>query len=128
MLGTKTKSKSTTNGQVNGQNGAKVAGETCVITNGTVLEGKFRASENVRLDGLMKGEMRCDKRIVMGEKGKVEGNVTTQDAVVMGTIEGELTASGTLTLKGTALIKGTITAKSLIVEEGARYYGECHIG
>ena len=128
MLGTKTKVKTATNGQVNGLNGIKDAGETCVISAGTVIDGKFKATENVRLDGTMKGEMKCDKRLVMGEKGKVEGNIQTRDAVVMGTVEGELTASGTLTLKGTALIRGIITAKSLIVEEGARYFGECNVG
>ena len=128
MLGTKTKVKPSTNGHVNGLNGVKEAGETCVISVGTVIEGKFKASENVRLDGMMKGEVKCDKRLVMGEKGKVEGNVETKDAVIMGTLEGELTVSGTLTLKGTALIKGIITAKSLIVEEGARYFGECNVG
>ncbi|MEO1261519.1 MAG: polymer-forming cytoskeletal protein [Bacteroidota bacterium] len=128
MLGTKTKVKTAKNGQLNGHNGVKETGETCVISAGTVIEGKFMSSENVRLDGTMKGEMKCDKRLVMGEKGKVEGNIHTKDAVVKGTIEGEMTASGTLTLKGTALIRGIITAKSLIVEEGARYFGECNVG
>ncbi len=128
MLGTKTKSKTLENGQMNGLNGISQTGETCIISHGTFIEGKFKASENVRLDGTVKGEVKCDKRLVMGEQGKVEGIITTQDAVVMGKIEGELTASGTLTLKGTAIIKGTITSKFMIVEEGARYYGECHIG
>ena len=64
----------------------------------------------------------------MGEQGKVEGTITTVDAVVMGTVEGELKASGTLTLKGTAVIKGTIAAKFMVVEEGARYFGDCQIG
>ena len=49
-------------------NGTKDSGETCVITAGTVMEGKFKAAENVRLDGIVKGEMKCDKRIVMGEQ------------------------------------------------------------
>ena len=130
MLGTKTKSKTKAveNGHVNGLNGTSPKGETCVISVGTFIEGKFRAAENVRLDGTIKGEIKCDKRLVMGEQGKVEGNRATVDAVVLGKVEGELTASGTLTLKGSAFIKGTITAKFMVVEEGARYYGECNIG
>ena len=59
MLGTKTKVKATKNGQLNGLNGMKETGETCVISAGTVIEGKFVSSENVRLDGTMKGEMKC---------------------------------------------------------------------
>ena len=128
MLGTKTKSNPAANGHHNGLNGAKESGETCVISHGTIIEGKFNSTENIRLDGMMKGEIKCEKRLVMGEQGKVEGTVNTVDAVVMGTVEGEFKASGTLTLKATALIKGTIVAKYMIVEEGARYFGDCHIG
>ena len=129
MFGTATKSKTKVEKKpVNGLNGTKETGETCIISHGTVIEGKFKASENVRLDGILKGEVKCDKRLVMGEKGRVEGNIDTHDAIIMGNVEGELKAAGTLTLKGTALIRGTITAKFMIVEEGARYYGECNIG
>ena len=128
MLGTKTRSKVVEKSNLNGLNGSGSSGETCVVSLGTVIEGKFKASENVRLDGVVKGEVRCDKRLVMGEQGKVEGNIITQDAIVMGQVEGELTASGTLTLKGSALIKGIITAKFMVVDEGARYFGECNIG
>ncbi len=130
MLGTKTKPKSNAieNGYSGHTNGQGPTGETCVISAGTLIDGKFSATENVRLDGTIKGEIKCEKRLVMGEQGKVIGDVVTVDAVIMGTVEGELKASGTLTLKGSAFIKGTITAKYMVVEEGARYNGECHIG
>jgi cytoskeletal protein CcmA (bactofilin family) len=64
----------------------------------------------------------------MGESGLVEGNIRTKDAIIMGTIEGEIVAEGTLHLKGTAVIRGTITAKFMVVDEGAKYVGECKIG
>lgn len=127
MLGTK--SKPATDRLSNGSSGSMpAAGETCIISMGTVIEGKFSTSENMRVDGFIKGEVRCDQRLVMGDNGKIEGTLFTKDAIVMGTVEGELTATGTLTLKGAALVKGTIRAKFLVVEEGARYVGECHIG
>ena len=128
MLGTKTKPRTKDSSHLKAISGAHDTGETCVMTNGTTTEGKFRATENVRLDGLLKGEMKCDKRLVMGEKGKVEGNIETVDAVIMGTVDGELKVSGSLTLKGTAIVRGVITAKFMIVEEGAQYFGDCNIG
>lgn len=128
MLGTKSRPRTVEKNQLNGLNGAKETGDTCVISHGTVIEGKFSASENIRLDGVMKGELLCDKRLVMGEQGKVEGNITTVDAVIMGKIEGELKVTGTLTLKPSALVKGAIFAKYMIVDEGARYFGDCKIG
>jgi cytoskeletal protein CcmA (bactofilin family) len=109
-------------------NGSRESSDTCLISPGTVIEGKFSSSENIRVDGLIKGEVKCSQRLVMGENGKIEGNVRTKDAVIMGTIEGEVYAEGTLHLKGAGLIRGIIQAKYMTVEEGARYVGECKIG
>jgi cytoskeletal protein CcmA (bactofilin family) len=109
-------------------NSSKDSQDTCVVAAGTTIEGKFAAAENVRLDGRVKGEVKCAQRLVMGESGRVEGNIRTKDAIIMGTIEGEIVAEGTLHLKGTAVIRGTITAKFMVVDEGAKYVGECKIG
>lgn len=109
-------------------NSAKESQDTCVVAAGTNIEGKFSATENVRLDGKIKGEVRCSQRLVMGETGRIEGNLITKDAIIMGTIEGELVAEGSLHLKSTAVIRGTISAKTMTVDEGARYIGECKIG
>jgi cytoskeletal protein CcmA (bactofilin family) len=107
---------------------AKESLDTCVIAAGTTIEGKFASSENVRMDGKVKGEVKCALRLVMGETGRIEGIVHTKDAIIMGTIEGELVAEGSLHLKSTAVIRGTITAKNMTVDEGARYIGDCKIG
>ena len=127
MLGTKsrTKNNSAQNGQsYNGQTG----GVTCVIAQGTVINGKFSATEDVRLDGTIEGEVKCDKRVVMGESGRVKGTIHASDAVIMGKIEGELIVTGSIHLKSTADIDGVIKGKSMTVDEGARYNGECRVG
>lgn len=107
---------------------AKESQDTCVVAAGTTIEGKFSSTENVRMDGKVKGEVKCSLRLVMGETGRIEGTIHTKDAIIMGTIEGELVAEGLLHLKSTAVIRGTITAKNMTVDEGARYIGECKIG
>lgn len=127
MLGAKSKQSNEKALMVVSNNG-KDSQDTCVVAAGTTIEGKFASTENVRLDGKVKGEVKCSLRLVMGETGKVEGNVRTKDGIIMGTVEGELIAEGSLHLKATALIRGTITAKTLIVDEGAKYVGECKIG
>ncbi len=109
-------------------NAAKDSQDTCVVATGTAIEGKFSASENVRLDGLIKGEVKCSQRLVMGETGRVEGNIRTKDAIIMGTVEGELVVEGTLHLKSSSVIRGSITSKYMVVDEGAWYEGDCKIG
>ncbi|MFZ2900763.1 MAG: polymer-forming cytoskeletal protein [Saprospiraceae bacterium] len=101
---------------------------TCVISKDTVIEGNFSCEQDVRLDGVIKGDVRCAKRLVIGETGRIEGKVTAESAVIQGTIKGEVTIQDVLQLKSTALVDGVLQAKALLVEEGGRYLGECRIG
>lgn len=103
-------------------------GQTTVIAQGTELEGKFSCSDSVRLDGTIKGEVRVSKRLVMGNDGRVVGNIWATDAVIKGRINGDLVVSESLHLTETAVIEGNIAAKTMQVDEGARYNGTCKIG
>ena len=123
------KSKPKSEKNINGKgNLAKSTDANCVIATGTHIEGDFSSTENVRLDGMLRGTLKCDHRLVIGEKGRVEGEVSAAEAVIMGQITGNLTVAGSLQLKSTAKIDGDITAKYLVVEEGAAYNGQCKVG
>jgi cytoskeletal protein CcmA (bactofilin family) len=129
MFGTSTKEKKQTSpaaGFVNG--GDKDGAATTVIAKGTVIEGKFVCAENVRLDGAIHGEVKVDKRFVMGDTSYVQGNINARDAAIKGKIKGDVLVKEALHLMDTAVIEGNITAKTMVVEEGARYNGACRIG
>lgn len=100
----------------------------CVVAQGTKIEGQFHSVESVRLDGTLIGDVKCDKKLVLGKTGRIEGKVVSTDAVIMGAIVGELLVTGSLHLNGTANIEGDITAKKMTMDEGARYNGGCKIG
>lgn len=125
MLGSKRKRTPEVNN--NAVNSAQNAA-TCVISQGTKIVGEFSAIENVRLDGEIEGDVTCKQRIVMGETGRIKGKIIAADAIIMGKIDGELIVSNTIHLKGTANINGIITGKSMTVDEGAVYSGECRVG
>jgi cytoskeletal protein CcmA (bactofilin family) len=103
-------------------------GNTCVLSKDTLFEGSFSSEQDVRLDGVIKGDVRCSKRLVVGETGRIEGKVHAESAVIMGTVKGEVFIQDILQLKPTALVDGNLQAKSIQVEEGGRYLGECRIG
>lgn len=126
MFGSNTKEKSAAVATLNGTEKEGVA--TTVIAKGTTIEGKFHCGENVRLDGAIHGEVKVDKRFVMGEGSYVQGNIYARDAAVKGKIKGDVHVKEGLHLMETAVIEGNITAKTMIVEEGARYNGSCKIG
>ena len=126
MFGSGTKEKKTSTSGANGTE--KEGATTTVIAKGTNIEGKFICSENVRLDGIINGEVKVEKRFVMGEGSYVHGNIQARDAAIKGKIKGDIHVKEALHLMETAMIEGNITAKTMIVEEGARYNGSCRIG
>ena len=124
MLGSKTKPKKSESSTFT----TAAKDGNCIISPGTRIEGKFNSSENIRMDGTVIGELKCEKKLVMGKGSRVEGKIFSNEAVIMGDIEGDLTVDGVLHLHNTAKIRGNIIAKKMIVDEGAIYNGECKIG
>lgn len=101
---------------------------SCGIAAGTKIEGNFQSTENVRLDGAIAGDFSCEKKLVVGKEGRVEGNIKARDAVILGTITGDVIISGLLHLERSAVVQGNITTAGLIVDEGAVYNGTCKVG
>ena len=102
--------------------------QTNVIAQGTKIEGTFRTTEDLRVDGQIIGDVHCNNRFVMGETGLIDGTVECKESTIKGTIEGSISVKGLLHLLSSAVIKGKIIAKKMIVDEGAAYNGECLIG
>ena len=100
----------------------------CVIAKGTNIEGDFKTSENVRIDGMIKGNIQCDKKLVLGRSAKIEGKLNANEAVIMGNIKGNVHINGLLRLESSASIEGDIVAKKMTVEEGALIDGISKIG
>ena len=125
MLDTKSKPKTEAPIVKNGAPTSSTA--NCVVAKGTKIEGNFRSPENIRMDGMIVGEVRCDKKLVMGEESTVEGKVFAQDAVVMGSVRGDINVTETLHLQSTAKIQGNIVTKYLIVDEVAIFNGDCKV-
>lgn len=129
MFGTNTKDKKpaaqTTAAAIGSE---KDGAATTVIAKGTVIEGKFACAENVRLDGAIHGEVKVEKRFVMGDNSFVQGNIDARDAAIKGKIKGDVRVKEALHLMETAVIEGNIFARTMVVEEGARYNGSCKIG
>lgn len=106
----------------------KDGGQTTVIAKGATIEGKFECAENVRLDGTVIGEVKVDKRLVLGDGSYVQGNIFARDAAIKGKIKGDVIVKEALHLMDTAVIEGNISARTMVVDEGARYNGACKIG
>ncbi|RLD17742.1 MAG: polymer-forming cytoskeletal protein [Caldiserica bacterium] len=102
--------------------------QTNQFVEGTVIQGEVRSNNDIRVDGVIKGTLQSNSKVVIGAKGKVEGDVLCKNADVSGSIKGRIEVNELLFLKSTAVIDGDIIANKLVVESGAKFNGTCRMG
>jgi len=98
------------------------------IVDGTVIEGTFSSESNIRGDGTVTGTINTKGRLVVGPKGKIEGDVVCNNAEVEGVIDGKIRVNELLALRATAKILGDIHTGKLAIEPGATFTGTCSMG
>lgn len=94
----------------------------------TVLEGTLRCKETLRIDGRVKGEVECEKSVLVGEGAKVDASIAADEIQVAGHIKGDITARRKITLQKTAIVTGDLTTPGIVIEEGAKLKGRIVIG
>ncbi len=106
----------------------QVTGSTTHIAKGTTFEGNVESLGNIRVDGVVVGNIKCKSKIVMGESALVEGNVISQNAEIAGEVKGLIEVTDLLILKPTGVINGDIVANKMVVESGGAFNGQCKMG
>src|SRR5206468_7527703 len=79
------------------------------------MEGKFDIADSIQVECEIGGEMNVGGKLVIGEKGRVNANVQTVDAIVMGHYAGNMIATGNVEIAQTGRVTGNITTDSLVI-------------
>lgn len=95
---------------------------------GTVLDGDITTEGDIRIDGKVNGDITSKAKVVVGATGVVDGNISCQNAYIDGRINGHIEVAELLILSRTASVSGNIKITKLVVEEGARFSGNCSMG
>src|SRR6476661_10524054 len=94
-----------------------------LIGTGTVITGNIDAAGDIRIDGVLKGNLTGRARIIIGPESYIEGDITGQFADIEGKVEGRIQVKELLHLKGKAIINGDIHASKLLIEPTASFNG-----
>lgn len=86
---------------------------------GTEMEGKLKTTSDIRIDGNLKGELRCEAKVIIGPKGSIDGTVFCQNAVIEGKFNGTLEVKELLQIKESANVTGDVLYGKLVVQAGA---------
>ncbi len=96
-----------------------------IIGIGTEITGDVNSNGDIRVDGSLTGNITTSGKVVIGETGKVNGEIRCRNSDVEGTVEGKINVGELLALKTKAKIFGDIIAKRLAIEPGSIFTGHC---
>lgn len=102
-----------------------------LIAEGVEIQGDVFIADGLRVDGSIQGSV-CARGgkgglLVVSEKGTIHGSVKVHDAVINGTIRGDLEVGHFVELQAKARVTGNIVYRKLHMECGATVEGrlEC---
>ena len=97
------------------------------INAGTEILGDIISNGDIRLDGVLTGNINAKGKIVVGESGKVKGILNCRNADIFGLVDGKLNVSELLSLKANSQIVGDMVTNRLAIEPGCKFTGNCNM-
>src|SRR5678810_543365 len=110
------------NEKTNGSSGATL------ISAGTTVKGDLNSNNDLRIDGTIIGNVSSTAKIVIGASGSVEGDISGNQADIVGKVSGNIKTKDLLQLRGDCMVKGNVHAGKFQVEPTAIFNGQCHMG
>ena len=96
-----------------------------LIGPGSFVSGDIKINGFIRIDGDIKGKIESSSNIIIGERAKIQGNITASSIVVGGIVLGDITAPKGIKLLSTSVVIGDIITKSIQIEDDAIFNGHC---
>lgn len=109
-------------------NPAPAGNGTTLISSGTTLKGDIKSNGDLRIDGTIIGNISSSAKIIIGASGVVEGDISGNQADIVGKVSGNVRAKELLQLRGESVVTGNLYAGKLQVEPSATFNGQCHMG
>ncbi len=99
-----------------------------IIGPGMKVVGDCTSDGTIRVEGLVEGSVRAAKSVVVGKDGMVKGDISTQDAIIAGRVNGSVSAESRIELLASCRVQGDIRSRRVKLEEGGQVDGQLHMG
>ena len=97
------------------------------ISAGTIIKGEITSPYDIRIDGTFEGKVQTKGRVGVGEKANVQGDIICGNIDLWGKVDGNVFVKDTLALKEGCVVNGNLHVKSLSVELGSTFNGNCRM-
>lgn len=94
------------------------------IGNSVKIHGDLSGKEDLVINGTVEGTIDFREHdVTVGEKGKVNANVTAKNIIILGEVKGELRGSEQVTIKPSGRVTGDIRAPRVVLNDGCQFKG-----
>jgi cytoskeletal protein CcmA (bactofilin family) len=97
------------------------------LVKGTTVEGTIYSESDIRVDGIIKGNLTCKSKVIIGPTGVIDGEVKCENAMIEGKMLGKLRVTDLLSVKESAEIVGDVVTGKLLVQPGAIFNVTCNM-
>jgi len=94
------------------------------FTNTTKIIGDITSTDDIRIDGYFKGNIKVQQKVVIAEKAIVNGNIEAKNISVYGKINGEIKVAQLIEIQSEAVITDNIYTREIAVSKGGIINGK----
>lgn len=102
-------------------------GQGGFLAQGVRVEGILDLGSAFRIDGEVKGPVRCKDHLVLGENAQVEGEIEAAIVSVAGKVNGSVLGKDRVEILPSGMVEGEVYTPALVVEAGGVLEGHCHM-
>ena len=99
-----------------------------LIGTGTTIKGDIESNGDIRIDGHLIGSLKSNGKVMIGQTGVMEGDLTCKQAEVSGVVKGTINTEELTALKATSKVEVDLNTKQLLIEVGAQFTGKRSMG
>ncbi|MCK5357874.1 MAG: polymer-forming cytoskeletal protein [Elusimicrobiales bacterium] len=89
------------------------------------FQGTFTIKGSLKVDGRLDGSIVDGKMVTVGKTGKIKGDVSCEQAIVLGEIKGNINALENIEIMAGSRVEGDLKAPKITLEEGSFFNGHC---
>ena len=104
-----------------------LGGFTTSVGHENKFSGSISGTGHCIILGSVEGNCELDGTLVVGEGGVWKGNITAENVVIAGEVQGDIVSKNKMDVVSTAKVHGSLTSPFIAIAEGAIHEGEIHM-
>jgi cytoskeletal protein CcmA (bactofilin family) len=96
-----------------------------IVSSSMRIDGELKSNGNIKIDGIVSGKVQTSQDLMIGPNAQIDADLIAQNAVISGTIKGNITVKESILIGETGRIIGNISCASIGIKEGAYFSGNC---